>query len=171
MGSREEGMKYCPECAGSFDEEMIHGKLRPVCKMCGFVFYQGPKLAAGIVVVDGENVLLQRRETGPRCGTWTFPSGYVDMGESPAEAAVREAKEETTRVVAVDQLLGVYDNPTHSVSLVMYSGHLLSEPGSLPGNPDAGFFPLDDLPELSFEHDRQIMSDWRKQRAASRATN
>lgn len=170
MGSREEGMKYCPECAGGFDEEMIHGKLRPVCKMCGFVFYQGPKLAAGVVVVTEGRVLLHRRDA-PHGGTWTFPSGYVDLGESPAEAAVREAKEETTLEVAVDQLLGVYNNTTHSVSLVMYTGHLLGDSASLLISQEAGLFPLENLPELSFEHDRQILEDWRKKSASGKAAS
>ncbi len=166
MRCMEEGMKYCPECAGSFDEEMVHGKLRPVCKLCGFVFYQGPKLAAGVVVVDGGKILLQRRDAGPRGGTWTFPSGYVDLGESPSEAAIREAREETGRDVVIDQLLGVYNNSSHSVSLVMYSGHPLGEADSSPASQETGLFSLDELPELSFEHDRQILEDWRKQSAA-----
>ncbi len=51
-------MKYCPECAGGFDEEMVQGKLRPVCKLCGFVFYQGPKLAAGVGLVENSRVVL-----------------------------------------------------------------------------------------------------------------
>ncbi|HLA80197.1 MAG TPA: NUDIX hydrolase [Thermoleophilia bacterium] len=155
-------MKYCPECAGSFAEEMVHGKLRPVCKLCGFVFYQGPKLAAGVVVVDGDKVLLHRRDVGPREGTWTFPSGYVDLGESPGEAALREAREETSLDVVLDQLLGVYTNLSHSVSLVMYAGHLAE--GATPGREDeqVGLFPLEGLPELAFDHDRQILDDWRR---------
>ncbi len=162
-------MKYCPECAGSFAEEMVHGKLRPVCKLCGFVFYQGPKLAAGVVVVDRGKILLARRDVGPREGTWTFPSGYVDLGESPGEAAIREAKEETAQDVALDQLLGVYNNMSHSVSLVMYAGHLQGN-APLPENEQVGFFPLENLPELSFEHDRQILADWRKQVSAGNPT-
>lgn len=163
-------MKYCPECAGSFAEEMVHGKLRPVCKLCGFVFYQGPKLAAGVVVVDEGKVLLARREVGPREGSWTFPSGYVDLGESPAEAAIREAREETDQDVVLDQLLGVYTNPSHSVSLVMYAGHF-SEDASLKADNDlVGLFPLAGLPELSFEHDRQILQDWHRLAGAPKTT-
>lgn len=164
-------MKYCPECAGSFADEMVHGKLRPVCKLCGFVFYQGPKLAAGLLVVDQGKVLLHRRDVGPREGTWTFPSGYVELGESPAEAAIREAQEETDLAAAVDQLLGVYTNQSHSVSLIMYAGHL-EESASIDQDSDrVGLFPLDNLPEMSFEHDLQILEDWRRHRATGKAAS
>lgn len=164
-------MKYCPECAGSFADEMVHGKLRAVCKMCGFVFYQGPKLAAGVLIEDKGRVLLHRRDVGPREGTWTFPSGYVDLGESPAEAALREAWEETALEVVLDQLVGVYNNPSHSVSLVMYAAHITGNASPSSDNDRVALFPLESLPELSFEHDRQILEDWRKQAAAGKTVN
>jgi ADP-ribose pyrophosphatase YjhB (NUDIX family) len=155
-------MKYCPECAGSFTEEMVHGKVRPVCQMCGYVFYQGPKLAVGVVAVEGGRVLLQKRDAGPRKGTWTFPSGYVELGESPEEAAVRETREETNLEVHLDRLLGVYTNPSHSVSLLVYVGRVVGDLSSLANNKQAALFPLDNLPQLAFEHDRQILDDWRR---------
>lgn len=43
--------------------------------------------------------------------TWSLPCGYVDPGESPAETAVRETREETGTEVRVTELVGVYDRP------------------------------------------------------------
>lgn len=60
--------------------------------------------AAGAVIVNGDGaVLLVRRGRPPLEGAWTLPGGRVEPGESPEEAIVREAHEETSlrvRVVA-----------------------------------------------------------------------
>ena len=57
----------------------------------------------GAVIVDrGGRVLLVRRRRPPGVGTWSLPGGRVEAGETPEEAVVREAREETgvaTRVV------------------------------------------------------------------------
>lgn len=50
-----------------------------------------PRVAAGALFVDGSRVLLVRKTYGNR---WDIPGGYVDRGESPAEACVREIREE-----------------------------------------------------------------------------
>lgn len=65
--------------------------------------------AAGVVARNASGqILLQRRVDD---GSWGLPGGWVSPGESVAEAAVREAREETGWVVRVTGLLGVYSNP------------------------------------------------------------
>lgn len=65
-----------------------------------------PKLSADAAVFDGAgDVLLQRRADD---GTWCLPGGYVEPNESPEEAAVREALEETGLVVEPVDLVDVY---------------------------------------------------------------
>ena len=60
----------------------------------------------GILVVRGRKVLLGRRLAAHGCGTWSFPGGKLQAGESSASCARRELREETgllarsTRVVA-----------------------------------------------------------------------
>ncbi|UUY52314.1 NUDIX domain-containing protein (plasmid) [Streptomyces yangpuensis] len=66
--------------------------------------------AAACVVTDGK-VLLQRRGDD---GAWGFPGGAIELGESAAEAAVRETEEETGLQVCVDTLLGVYTKYRHA---------------------------------------------------------
>ena len=64
-------------------------------------------LAAAVVVLDAEGrVLLVRHSYGKE--RWSLPGGEVDQGESPAEAAVREAREEAGIEVELDHLIGVY---------------------------------------------------------------
>jgi 8-oxo-dGTP pyrophosphatase MutT (NUDIX family) len=65
---------------------------------------------AAACIMAGDTVLLQCRGDD---GTWGFPGGAVELGESAAEAAVREVREETGLLVQVTGLLGVYTKYQH----------------------------------------------------------
>lgn len=63
------------------------------------------------IVVDGENrILLQRRSDS---GNWALPGGAMDIGETLAESAIREVKEETGFDVQIQRIVGIYSNPAH----------------------------------------------------------
>jgi ADP-ribose pyrophosphatase YjhB (NUDIX family) len=64
------------------------------------------RVAAYVVVGPAADVLLARW-TGPRGPEWTLPGGGLDFGEDPADAAVREVREETGYTVRLDRLLFV----------------------------------------------------------------
>jgi ADP-ribose pyrophosphatase YjhB (NUDIX family) len=68
---------------------------RRVCATCGFVDYVNPRIVAGAVVesADGQ-ILMCKRAIEPRKGFWTLPAGFMEQGESVADAARREAREE-----------------------------------------------------------------------------
>ncbi len=66
-----------------------------------------PAVAIALFSEEGQ-LLLGRRADAPR---WTMIGGAIDPGETPAEAAIREAFEETSLVVEVSQLVGVYGGP------------------------------------------------------------
>src|SRR5690242_20915491 len=76
-------------------------------------------LVAGCLVIDTGRVLLLRRGIEPQIGKWTFPGGYVDLGESPAQAALRETREEVGMQVELGRVLGVYTDPAHPISTVV----------------------------------------------------
>ncbi|MDP9795153.1 8-oxo-dGTP diphosphatase [Catenuloplanes nepalensis] len=65
--------------------------------------------ASAVVVNDAGELLLERRSDD---GRWSIPSGVIDPGEQPAEAAVREVLEETGVRVTVERLAGVAMHPT-----------------------------------------------------------
>src|SRR5262249_49518135 len=89
--------RFCPKCGGGLERRIVKNgePARLVCSDCAFIFYLDPKVVAGTVFTIDRRVVLLRRGVEPSLGKWVFPGGYVDRGESVADAAVRETKEES----------------------------------------------------------------------------
>ncbi len=110
-------------------------------------------------------VLIERRN--PPHG-WALPGGFVDVGERLAEAAIREAREETGLEVNLRVLLGLYSDPErdprgHTVSAV-YIADARGKPEARDDAAGVALFSPDDLPEtLAFDHAR-ILADYRRWR-------
>ena len=115
---------------------------------------------AAYAVVAREGEVLLARWTGPRGPEWTLPGGGLDFGEDPADAAVREVREETGYTVRLDDLLFVNsfrrvlpDAPVdfHAIQIVytatVIGGELCHEIG---GSTDmAAWHPIADVPALT----------------------
>ena len=113
--------RYCPRCAAPLVERLdAESILRKLCSKCGFVFYLNPKTAAASIPREGGGVWLIKRDTHPGRGLWTFPGGYVDLGELVTEAAIRETLEETLLSIRIDGLLNVYSYRQVGVIVVVY---------------------------------------------------
>jgi 8-oxo-dGTP diphosphatase len=111
-----------------------------------------PGVGVGVIVERNGKVLLVRR-TKHGAGTWSSPGGYVDLGESPEETAVRETQEETGVRLAGAAFLGltndVHPDGKHNLTL-WFAG--LDPQGEArvgaPGELDAvKWFPWDALPQ------------------------
>jgi ADP-ribose pyrophosphatase YjhB (NUDIX family) len=137
---------------------------RLCCEGCEFVFYLDPKLAAGVVAELNGRVLLLRRAIEPAYGAWVFPGGFVDRGEHPEQAAVREAREESGVEVRLDGMLGIYSHPPGSpVILVVYHGTVVSgEPQALDESLEVELFHPVELPweKLAFSTTRLACADY-----------
>ncbi len=79
-----------------------------MCRACSYVHYVGPAFAAGAILHDGSRICLVRRALQPGRGLWSFPGGFVDLGESPEAAARREVLEETGYDCVIESLVGNY---------------------------------------------------------------
>jgi 8-oxo-dGTP diphosphatase len=125
--------------------------------------YRDPKVAVAVIITDGRGILLQQRAMEPRIGLWTFPSGYVDRGEQIECAAEREVAEELGLPVTLTHLLGVYSEPGNPVVLIVYTGEVPASATPVVQAAEitaTGYFALDDLPPLAFDHDARIIADW-----------
>ena len=107
---------YCRECGHALEQRSAFGKTRGVCPNCGYTHFDDPKVAVGVVVEKDGGIVLGRRNHEPKLGCWSFPSGFVDAGEVPEDAARREVEEETGLEVRIDRLLGVYSRPASASS-------------------------------------------------------
>jgi 8-oxo-dGTP diphosphatase len=161
MAQLSDEINFCMRCGGPLTQAERFGRLRPVCQACGWVYFADPKVAAAALIVKDGQVLLVRRANDPLRGLWTLPAGFVDAGEDPAQAVVRECLEETGLQVRVTGLLDVIagqEHPRGSHILIVYRVEILS--GQLAAADDvdgAGFFPLEHLPPLAFASTQRIL--------------
>jgi ADP-ribose pyrophosphatase YjhB (NUDIX family) len=72
-------------------------------------FPDQPIVGVGVIVFRGDEVLLVRRGKPPRVGEWSIPGGAQELGETVAEAAVREIREETGLEIDIRGLVDVID--------------------------------------------------------------
>ncbi len=141
--------------SGPSVEEIPHGdnRARLVCPDCGYVEYSNPKVVTGALCFWQDQVLLCRRAINPRKGFWTFPGGYLELNETTADGAMREAREEANVQIHIDGLIGVYELPHISHIYVIHHARLAS-PDYSPGaeSEDVQLFHWDDIPwdELAF---------------------
>jgi 8-oxo-dGTP diphosphatase len=159
---------YCPRCGAVLERRFAEGRDREVCPACGFVFYRNPVPAVGVVAeLDGQIVLV-RRLYEPRAGYWALPAGFMELGESAEEAAIRECHEETGLLVQIDHLLGVYSFGVGEQSglVIIYAATAVG--GALAAGDDAteaGAFSLDALPApFAFRTHLQALDRWRRER-------
>lgn len=118
-----------------------------------------PPIVVSVAVVNDDQVLLTMRDD---FHVWCLPSGGVEFGETVADAALRETREETGLDVKLTGLVGVYSRigaipDIHAVhfSAVPIGGELRTQAGE---TLEVQYFPLDDLPiEMIFGHKRRIL--------------
>ncbi|MBI5659846.1 MAG: NUDIX hydrolase [Nitrosomonadales bacterium] len=121
-------MKFCSECGAPVELRIPPGDDRPryVCTVCATIHYQNPKLVVGAIPEweDGR-ILLCRRAIEPRYGLWTLPAGFMENGETTAEAAARETLEEANGRIAVGELYSMYSLPYISQVYLLFRSRLL----------------------------------------------
>lgn len=149
-------MNFCNLCAGALRTEVPAGDNmeRRVCSQCGHVHYINPKVIVGTIPIWQDRVLLCRRNIEPRLGLWTIPAGFLEMGESMAEGALRETIEESRAAVKIRQLHGTYDITRIGQIYVIYLADMLSdhcEP--TPESSEVKLFERDQIPwdQLAFK--------------------
>ncbi len=121
---------------------------------------------AAACIRDGDRVLLQQRADHV---AWGFPGGAIELGESAAEAAIREVLEETGLEVRVESLLGVYTKYQHTYPNgdVAQTITVFFNCTPIGGHLDDGdaetlqlrYFPIDDMPPLVNEQHHDALAD------------
>ena len=124
------------------------------------VDYKIPSLTADVFIYDDEfNFILIKRKNEPFKDCWALPGGFVEYGESVETAAVREAKEETSIDVELEELVNVYSSPDrdprgHTVSVAFTARGDLNTGKADDDASDLAVFSQNDLNtiDLAFDH-------------------
>ncbi|WP_022728060.1 NUDIX hydrolase [Fodinicurvata sediminis] len=143
------------EVDSNFENRVPEGddRERLVCRDCGFVHYQNPKIVVGSVAEWQGRILLCRRAIHPRKGYWTLPAGYLELQEEPLEGALREAREEACAELEIDRLLAVYSIPRISQVQLIYRARLAHHKVACgPESAEVGLFDWGEIPwdEIAF---------------------
>jgi len=151
---------FCPQCATRVVERLVEGKGRLACPACNFIAFADPKVAATVLVEREGAILLVRRSIEPARGKWCFPGGYVDFGEDPVVAAIRECREEVGLDIAELRLLDVSFNGR--VIVITYGASVdgTSEPAPADDADMAAWFVPPSLPPLAFPGVEQAIAVW-----------
>jgi ADP-ribose pyrophosphatase YjhB (NUDIX family) len=137
-----------------------------LCPHCGKLVerYRNPFPTVDIIIEIDDRIVLICRKNPPY--GWALPGGFVDYGESLEQAALREAKEETSLDVQLISQLGAYSDPNrdprqHNISIV-FRAKAQGIPKAGDDARDVGLFNKAHLPEnLAFDHNL-ILSDYLK---------
>ena len=148
--------KFCRNCGTAVQMRLPDDgdtRERAVCPACGTVHYDNPLNVVGTVPVwgaDGDRVLLCKRNIEPRWGKWTLPAGFMELGETTAEGALRET----------DELFTLMNVPRVGQVHLFYRARLLSERFN-PGHEtiEARLFHENEIPwdEIAFRTVRETL--------------
>lgn len=151
-------IRFCRLCGTPTEQRvpLLEDRERAVCPSCGYVDYVNPTNVVGTVPVWGEagdQVLLCLRSIEPRKGFWTLPAGFLEVGESLAEGAIRETREEAGARIELGPIYTVHDVVKAAQIHLYFRARLLDldlDPG--PETVECRLFPVAELPweQLSF---------------------
>jgi ADP-ribose pyrophosphatase YjhB (NUDIX family) len=155
-------IKHCRSCGAEVQYRVPadDNRERATCTACAEIHYENPINVVGTVPVWGDQVLLCRRNIEPRFGFWTLPAGFLELGESLAEGALRETVEEAGARIELQELLTVLNVVRVGQVHFFYRARMLDthlDPG--PETIEARLFREDEVPwdELAFRTVRQTL--------------
>jgi ADP-ribose pyrophosphatase YjhB (NUDIX family) len=120
-------INYCSNCGSSVSYRVPSGDSLPrhVCDACGSIHYRNPRLVVGALPVWEDKVLLCRRAIEPRREMWTLPAGFMENGETVAQAALRETREEANANISLGEMFTLLSVPHISQVHVVYRATLM----------------------------------------------
>jgi len=158
-------IKHCRVCGApaAYRVPAEDNRERATCTACGEIHYENPINVVGTVPVWGEQVLLCRRNIEPRYGFWTLPAGFLELGESTAEGALRETDEEAGARIELQGLFTVLNVVRVGQLHLYYRARMLDTtlaPG--PETIEARLFREDEVPwdQIAFRTVRQTLEHY-----------
>lgn len=156
--------RYCGTCGQEL--VILHDGQsdRPHCTICRRFYYRNPVPATCCFVCRAPGELLfAQRAVHPCKGEWTLPGGFVELGETTEEGALRELREETNLRATRARLLGVSTRQSPISGAIMVLGYVIDEwEGEEDMRPDSDamdlrFFRKDERPRLPFSVHQELL--------------
>lgn len=173
--SARDPIRFCRACgtAVAYRIPPDDNRERAVCPSCGTVHYENPLNVVGTVPVWGEQVLLCKRAIEPRYGLWTLPAGFLELGETSAQGALRETLEESGAQIELGALFSVLDVVRVGQVHLFYLATMTS-PALDPGSEtlEARLFREDEIPweQIAFRTVRETLRFFFEDRRRARFT-
>ena len=159
-------IQFCRDCGSAVTYRVPDDgdtRARAICASCGLIHYENPLNVVGTVPFwgdHGEFVLLCKRNIEPRYGKWTLPAGFMELGETTAEGALRETHEEAGAQIEMLGLFTLLNVARVGQVHVYYLARLLSDHFA-PGHEtqEARLFREEDIPwdEIAFRTVRETL--------------
>jgi ADP-ribose pyrophosphatase YjhB (NUDIX family) len=164
-------IKHCRVCGSTthYQVPADDNRERAVCTACGEVHYENPLNVVGTVPVWGDQVLLCRRNIEPRYGLWTLPAGFMELGETTEQGALRETVEEAGAHIDMQGLFTMINVVRVGQVHLFYRARMLDthlDPG--PETIEARLFREDEIPwdQLAFRTVRETLQHFFADRTA-----
>jgi ADP-ribose pyrophosphatase YjhB (NUDIX family) len=165
-------VRYCLACGARLQTTRQEGRRRRSCRRCGWTFYNNP-VPAAVAIVEGRNgILLARRAGPPYEGTWDLPGGFLESGELPDRALVRELREELGVRAVITRLHGFsvdrYGPAGIPILAVVYLARLVGQPSARSDVAEVRWFPRTAIPwrGIGFPSITRTLREYLRHRAA-----
>ena len=168
-------IRFCNQCGHAIAMRVPDDgdtRMRAICPQCQHIQYQNPLNVVGTLPVAGDGrILLCKRNIEPRKGFWTLPAGFMELGESTAEGAVRETDEEAGARIEMQGLYSIFNVVAAGQVHIFYRARLLDTdfaPG--PESMEVGLFHEHEIPweDLAFRTVRMTLERYFEDRKRDR---
>lgn len=161
---------FCPVCGKTLVIANDGQDPRPHCADCHRFYYSNPVPAACCFVTnERDELLFVQRSVEPRKGMWSLPGGFVEVGETTEEAALRELEEETGLRGRGTHLVGATTRASQMTGGILVLGYAIAEwegeMVAMTDAMDAGFFSVAKRPVLAFEVHIDLLAKYDEMRA------
>jgi 8-oxo-dGTP diphosphatase len=164
--------RHCLACGRALRPGRQDGRRRQRCPRCGWIFYDNPVPAAVAIVEGRDGILLARRLAAPYAGTWDLPGGFIEAGELPGPALLRELREELGARATIVRLetfsIDRYGPGGMPVLAIVYVARLRAAPTARSDVSEVRWFRRDAIPwrEIGFPSIRRCLRAYLARRPA-----
>ena len=153
--------RYCSNCGAGISAAALDGTTR--CVACGELALAGPKVLVSCFVFQGDRLLWMRRAHDPQRGFWAVPAGFMELGETLRDGALRETIEEAGAQVEMQELYTMLNVVRVGQVHFFYRAQLLDtrfDPG--PETIEARLFREDEIPweQIAFRTVKETLRRW-----------